>query len=186
MEVTEAILTRRTVKKYTARPIHPSTLEALLELAIWAPNHRMTEPWRFRVLGPEAKRSYGEALGSLRAGKLDDPTAAAVIRRRSMETALATPVTLAFLQRLDPDPIIREEDYAAVYMGIQNLLLGATAEGLVAQVKTGPILEDPGFRSALEASDADRVVALVHLGEASSLPVSKPRESAAEHTRWLS
>jgi nitroreductase len=185
MEVKEAIRGRRTVKRYADRPIHPSILEALLELVVWAPNHRMTEPWSFRVLGPGAKRTYGETLGGMRARKVDDPGVAETIRRQTIENALATPATLAFLQRLDPDPGIREEDYAALYMGIQNLLLGATAEGMVAQVKTGPVLEDPAFRAALGASNGERIVALVHLGEALEPPSPRARTPASERTRWL-
>jgi nitroreductase len=185
MDVKEAIRARRTVKRYAARPIHPSTLEALLELAVWAPNHRMTEPWRFRVLGPEAKRIYGETLGRMRARKLEDAEVSESVRLRTIKAALATPATLAFLQRLDPDPGIREEDYAAIYMGIQNLLLGATAEGFVAQVKTGPVLEDPTFRAALGASNGERVVALVHLGEPLEPPSPRSRKAAVERTRWL-
>jgi len=185
MDVKEAIRGRRTVKRYAARPIHPSTLEALLELAVWAPNHRMTEPWSFRVLGPETKRFYGETLGRLRARKVDDPAVAETLRRRSIEDALATPATLAFVQRLDPDPGIREEDYAAIYMGVQNLLLGATADGLVAQVKTGLVLEDPAFRAALDVSEGERVVALVHLGEVREPPSPRPRTPALERTQWL-
>jgi nitroreductase len=185
MDVTEAIRGRRTVKRYAARPIHSSTLEALLELAVWAPNHRMTEPWRFCVLGPEAKRCYGETLGGMRARKMDDPAVAEVVLRRSIDDAMVTPATLAFVQRLDPDPGIREEDYASIYMGIQNLLLGATAEGLVAQVKTGPVLEDEAFRAVLDVSDGERVVALVHLGEPLEPPSPRPRRPAVEQTRWL-
>jgi nitroreductase len=185
MEVVTAIRTRRTVKKYLERPIPREVLEELLELTVWAPNHRMTEPWRFLVLGPEARRSYGEALGRIRAGKLAQPQAAAAVRKRTLENALATPATLAFVQRVVDDPEIREEDYAAIYMGIQNLLLGATARGLGAQVKTGPVLVDPAFRDAIGVDGGERIVALVHLGRSEAVPSPKSRAPAREHTRWL-
>src|ERR1700676_4711387 len=54
MDVETAIRTRRTHKAFDAEPVGPETVMALLELARFAPNHHLTEPWRFRVLGPEA------------------------------------------------------------------------------------------------------------------------------------
>lgn len=185
MDVKTAILERRTVKRHAPRPVPREVLEPLLELVVWAPNHRLTEPWRFVVLGREARRAYGEILGRIRARKVADPHAAGLVLSRSVDDAVATPVTLAFVQPVAEDPEIREEDYAAIYMGIQNLLLGATAQGLAGQVKTGPVLEDPGLRSLLGAREEERVVALVHLGEPAAVPSRKDRAPALERTLWL-
>ncbi len=55
MDVEDAIRTRRTIKAFAPEPVDPATLHALFELARWAPNHHLTEPWRFRVLGPAAR-----------------------------------------------------------------------------------------------------------------------------------
>lgn len=186
MDVRTAILERRTVKQYAPRPVPRGTLEELLELVVWAPNHRMTEPWRFLVLGPEARQRYGEILGRIRAGKVSDGEAAEAVRKKSVDHAVATPATVAFVQGVADDPEVREEDYAAIFMGIQNLLLGATARGLVGQLKTGRVLEDPGLRSILGAEERDRIVALVHLGEPAAAPAEKPRIPASERVRWLS
>ena len=45
------IRNRRSVfpDQYNDRPIARETLERLLEAANWAPTHKKTEPWRFRV-----------------------------------------------------------------------------------------------------------------------------------------
>ena len=64
MDVLEAIDTRRSIKEFTGRPVTREEIERLLEAAVQSPNHRMTEPWRFYVLGREARRAYGEALGA--------------------------------------------------------------------------------------------------------------------------
>src|SRR6188768_3885545 len=54
MQVEDAIRTRRTHKAYTREPLDRETLDELLEITRWAPNHNLTNPWRFRVVGPEA------------------------------------------------------------------------------------------------------------------------------------
>ena len=71
MEVEEAIRGRRTHKAYAPEPVDPATLDGLLELARWAPNHHLTNPWRFRVVGPEALARLKEAAGPESAAKLD-------------------------------------------------------------------------------------------------------------------
>ena len=79
MDVEEAIRTRRTHKAYGSEPVDRATLGALLELGRWAPNHHLTNPWRFRVLGPEALARLKDAVGEEGASKLDRaPTLVAV------------------------------------------------------------------------------------------------------------
>jgi nitroreductase len=185
MDVLEAIRARRSIKAFTERPVPDETIDALLDLAVLAPNHRLTEPWRFVVLGREACRAYARIKAERRAARVDDADAAEEIRRRSMERLGAVPATLAFLQRLDPDPEVREEDFASVYMAMQNVLLGAVALGLGTHVKTGAVLDAPETREALGAEPEERVVALVELGEPAEVPPAKPREGAARWTRRL-
>ena len=52
MHVDHAIRTRRTIKDLRDEPVAAATVRELLELAVQAPNHHLTEPWRFWVLGP--------------------------------------------------------------------------------------------------------------------------------------
>src|SRR6184192_2636520 len=71
MKLEDAIRTRRTHKAYRPEPIERATLDALFELARWAPNHHLTNPWRFRVVGPQAREALKRAAGEEAAGKLD-------------------------------------------------------------------------------------------------------------------
>src|SRR5437868_7711277 len=84
MELDAAIRSRRTHKAYGAEPVDRATLEELFELARWAPNHHLTNPWRFRVLGPGALQRVKQAAGPEAAAKLDRaPTLVAVTQIRS-------------------------------------------------------------------------------------------------------
>ena len=183
--VLEAIRRRRSIKSFTDRSVSREELESLLELAVLAPNHRMTEPWRFIVLGPEARRAYGRIKGESRAQRVNDPTAARAVFEKTVAQMESLPALVAFVQRLDPDPETREEDYATVYMGMQNFLLGAEAMGLGTHVKTGRVLESAGTRKLLGVGAEERVVALVHVGEPEKRPEAKPRSPAVRSTRYL-
>jgi nitroreductase len=181
----EAIRRRRSIKSFTPRPVAREVLERLLELATLAPNHRMTEPWHFLVLGPEAKRKYGEIKGLSRAKKVEDLEAARAVLEKTISQMESVPAVVAFVQRVSSDPEVREEDFASVYMGIQNFLIGATASGLGTHVRTGATLDAPATRAALGVRDGERIVALVEIGEEAEAPGAKPRTPAAERTRWL-
>jgi len=185
MNVFDAVRARRSVKSFTDRPLPEGAVESLLELVVLAPNHRMTEPWRFIVLGPEARRTYGGLKGESRARRVDDPEAAQAVLRKTVEKMSALPSMVAFVQVLDDDPEIREEDFATIYMGMQNFLLGAVAMGLGTHVKTGAILDEPATREALEVEEGERILALVQLGEPAEVPNEKPRTTATERTRKL-
>src|SRR5918996_5632869 len=71
MDVDEAIRTRRTHKAYRPEAVPREVLDELFELARWAPNHNLTNPWRFRVIGPSALERLKEAAGPESAAKLD-------------------------------------------------------------------------------------------------------------------
>ena len=86
---------------------------------------------------------------------------------------------------LDENPEIREEDYAATMMAVQNLCLAAHDAGLGTHIKSGAVMDDPDARAAFGVKDGERVVAMIELGEPARVPDPKGRKSANELTTWL-
>src|SRR5262249_13627396 len=150
-------------------------IESLLAAAVLAPNHRLTEPWRFYVLGPAAREAYGRVLGGRKAKKIDDPAAAqATINAVAAEhRALPAMTVVAMAQNTNPE--IAEEDYAAAMMAVQNLSLLAVAMGLGTHIKTGAVMADPAARAAVGVRDDERIVAIVNVGAPAETPAPKPR-----------
>src|SRR3954453_9018415 len=114
MNVTDAIAQPRSIKKFQDRPLTREEIEPLLEAAVLAPNHHLTQPWRFYVLGPESRRRYGLALGERKALKLPDPDAANAVREKtaSEHVAFAELIAIAMVKHESPER--PDEDYAAV------------------------------------------------------------------------
>jgi nitroreductase len=147
MEVEQAIRSRRTHKAFAPEPLSRELLEELLELARWAPNHHLTNPWRFRVLGPVALASLKRAAGPEAAGKLDRaPTLVAVSAARSK------------------DPAQDEEDLCATACATYAVLLAAHGRGLAGYWRTPGVLRTDEGRRAVGIPDSERFVALIHLG----------------------
>jgi len=185
MDIFEAISSRRSIKSFADRPISKEAIDQLLEIAVQAPNHRMTEPWRFYVLGPAAREAYGAALGARKAKKVEDPDAARAVVEKVAANHRDLPAMLAVAMTLDDNPEIREEDYASTYMAIQNICLAATAMGLGTHIKSGAVMDDPAARAAVGVPDDQRIVATIFLGEPQDVPEPKPRRDASDLTTWV-
>lgn len=185
MHTSDAISGRRSIKRFTAREIPRDEIEALLAAATLAPNHRLTQPWRFYVLGPEARHAYGLALGARKARKVDDPAAGAALRETVAAEHRALPGMIAVAVVEQENPETREEDYAATMMAIENLALTAVAIGLGTHLKTGAIMNDPAARAAVGLPEGQRIVAIVNVGTPADMLPPKKREPATAFTTWL-
>lgn len=185
MRPSEAIQLRRSIKRFTDRPVTREEIATLLDAATLAPNHRLTQPWRFYVLGPDARHAYGLALGERKARKLEDPEAARAMRETVAAEHRALPAMIAVAVVLHENPETREEDYAAAMMGIENLALAAIELGLGTHIKTGGIMGDPAARAAAGVRADERIVAIVNVGEPADVPPSKRREPASSFTTWV-
>jgi nitroreductase len=154
MEVEEAIRTRRTHKAYAPERLERSEVESLLELARWAPNHHLTEPWHFRVVGPRALERLKEAAGPESAAKLD-----------------RAPTLVVCSAELTGDPLTDEEDLSAAACAAYIVLLAAHARGLAGYWRTPDVLRTDEGRAAVGLAPNEHFVGLIHLGR----PVQEKR-----------
>ena len=185
MNVSDAIHQRRSIKRFTDRPVSREDIETLLDAATLAPNHRLTQPWRFYVLGPDARYGYGLALGERKARKLDDPAAAQSVKQTVAAEHRALPCMIAVAVVTSDNPEVAEEDYAAAMMAIENLALAAVDIGLGTHIKTGGVMADPAARAAAKVPAGERIVAIVNVGEPADVPPPKKREPATSLAVWV-
>ena len=91
----DAIRERRSIKRFADQPVTREQIQSLIDAATRAPNHRLTNPWRFYVLGPDSRQAYGRALGERKAKKLPDPEKAAAVRDTVAAEHRALPAMIA-------------------------------------------------------------------------------------------
>jgi nitroreductase len=147
VDVEAAVRSRRTHKAYGSEPVDRAVLDELFDLARWAPNHNLTNPWRFRVLGPEALGRLKEAAGPEAAAKLD----------RAPTLVVASVVQTG-------DPVQDEEDLCATAVASYIVLLAAHARGLAGYWRTPGVLRTPEGRAAVGLEEGEHLVGLLHLG----------------------
>jgi nitroreductase len=147
MDVETAIRTRRTHKAFGPEPVPREKIDELLELASWAPNHNLTVPWRFRVVGPRTLERLKEVAGPEGAAKLD-----------------RAPTLVVVSCLLSGDSVEEEEDLHATASASYIVLLAAHARGYAGYWRTPGLLRSAEGRAVVRLTDAERFVALLHLG----------------------
>ena len=182
METYEAIMTRRSVPVVSDAAIDKRWIERLLDAAVRAPNHHLTQPWRFIVLTGRALQEFADAwaAGAQREGK--DPEAA-------RSKALRAPVIICVVERPKGHlPKVSEiEEHHATGAALQNILLAAHDMGLGAMMRTGPAAYIPEVRRHLGLEEGELIAGFIYLGHPRAQDDARPlsrRTEAASLTEW--
>jgi nitroreductase len=187
MDAINAINERTSVRRFRPDPVPREVVERLLDCAVRAPNHKLTEPWRFAVLTGPARDHYADIRARHRLKRYTDPLSpeakagADKVRRESLDT----PVYIIVMAANNPDEITREEDYAATMMAVANLMIAAQSLGLGTYLKSGGVMRDPELISLARVPQDHRIVGLVSLGYPAEKDPPRRRKPAAELTRWV-
>lgn len=188
MDVIEAIRTRRTIASFLPDAVPAKDLERILANGVWAPNHHLTEPWRFAILGPETQRLLAERYAEWRMEKapIEDVARRTRIREDSRRKFLSIPTIVAVAALQEGDQKRRREDYAAVCCAIQNVQLAAWSEGVGVKWSTSGVTTDP-LTYDLLGFDPERfdIVAFLYIGYPAAVPVRErktPLDQIIHHT----
>ncbi len=173
-EIAEGIRNRRTVKLFLQEPVSRELVREAIEVARWAPNHHVTEPWHFYVLGPEAIHEAVELTRVVtterRGEKMGDFKAASAAER---------PGWLVVTCRVSDDELLQREDYASCACAIQNFMLYLSAAGVASKWSTGPITRDERFLALLDIDPEEEfIVGLIWYGYAKVTPAQRRKDVA--------
>lgn len=166
-EITEVIQSRRTIypKDFSERKVHKELVEKILTNAIWAPNHGMTQPWRFKVFMNDSRIELSQKLGEIYV----QITPEAEVKPRKLENSKMRPLQSSVVIALCMAPgsnakIPEEEELAAVACAVQNMALTATAYGLGSFWSTGKVVSSKELRHYLGLEGKARCLGLFYLG----------------------
>lgn len=156
----ERLRSRRTVKLFLKQPVSRKLIREAIEAARWAPNHHVTEPWHFYVLGPEAIRDSVELTRLVTTERKGSD-----VGDFKAQSAAAVPGWLVVTCRTSDDELTRREDYASCCCAIQNLMLYLSAAGAASKWSTGPITRDSRFYELLGIDEGSEfIVGLIWYG----------------------
>ncbi|HEY0127789.1 MAG TPA: nitroreductase [Rubrobacteraceae bacterium] len=188
MEVTQAIQSRRSVGRVKQDPVPRELVEKILESAVHAPNHKITEPWRFHVFTGKGRGELARARAELARvlaeteGEEEELAAGRISRER--KKAFRAPVVIAVISRGGRDEVETLENYAACAAAVQNMQLTAHALGLATIWRTGLQAYHPYMREFFGLEAGDKIVAYLYLGYPDMEERPRRREPASSKTVW--
>lgn len=187
MDVQEAIRSRRSIFRFRPEPVEREQLTRILSSGIWAPNHHVTEPWRFIVLGDEMREALARRYGEIQTRKAPEgagPDALQALREGGYRKFLSKPTIVAVSCTQEGGDQLQREDYAATCCAIQNIQLAAWAEGVGVQWSTGPItLEEDTMRMLRVDPARETIAGFLYMGYPQDVPTQK-RKDPEEVIRW--
>ena len=188
MEVSEAIVTRQSVNRVKQDTVPKESLERILESAVHAPNHKITEPWRFHVFTGKGRGEFARARAKLAEIMADEegeePDLAAGRVSRERKKAFRAPAVIAVISRVGRDEVETLENYAACSAAIQNMQLTAHSLGLASIWRTGSVAYHSFMRDFLGLGDGDKIVAYLYVGYPDMGERPRRRLPVSEHTVW--
>ncbi len=175
--IDELIKGRRSIKAFKPSPIAPEEIVELLNVAKWAPNHHLTEPWRFLLFAEKGKDTFVQAFLDSQSNKYGEVTEAV---KRKAEYFRQIPLHLVVVMAEDPRQKVWDEDHCAVSALIQNFQLAAWARGIGMIWRSNDWIYHPTFREALGVKPGEKVVATLMIGYPEHTPAPRPRTDMNE------
>ena len=188
LEVNRAIETRQSIGRVRQDPVPRELVEKILQSAVHAPNHKLTEPWRFHVFIGKGRGEFARARAELarlqaRAEGEEEEFAAGRISRERKK-AFRAPVVIAVISKGGRDEVETLENYAACAAAVQNMQLTAHSLGLATIWRTGTFAYHPYMRNFFELEENDKIAAYLYLGYPDMSERPRRREPASSKTVW--
>ena len=188
MDVKDAILSRRTIFKFKPEPVQNEVIEQVFSYGIWAPNHHITEPWRFTVIGEETKRTLADRYRDIKIEDTPEHVDAenlAKIGELAYKKFMSKPTIIAVSCIQEGDEQRRREDYAAACCAMQNVQLAAWDAGVGMQWSTGRItMEEQTYQLLGIDSSQEYIIGFFYTGYPADIAAPK-RQPAGEFIRWV-
>lgn len=174
-EFAEVLRARRTINLFLQTAVPDNLLDDAIETATWAPNHHVSQPWRFYRLGEKTKLRCLDLCRDIVLQKKGEK--AADFKRKSWSEK---PGWLVVTCQRSDDELLQREDYAACCAAIQNLMLHLWKAGVGSKWTTGAITRDSRFFATIGIEDRDEfVVGLIWYGYPKLTP-SQSRKNISE------
>lgn len=183
MDLTELIKKRRSVfpAQYTQEEISDTAVKAVLEVANWAPTHRKTEPWRFKVVRGESKEKLANFIVD---EKKKEGELSSFKERKIRSKFEASPVVIAICMQTNPSLLPEWEEVAAVGMSVQNMWLKCTELGIGSYWSSPAVISK--MKNFFSLEENEKCLGFFYMGNyEGDLAVGERKSSIEEKTEWL-
>ena len=183
--LSDIIKRRRSVfpVSYTAQEIPVEVIQQILESANYAPTHKLTEPWRFRVFIKEGKNRLGTELARIYQASTTEDTFLQKKYDNFVTKANQAGCIIVLTAQLNPALLPEWEEVAALACAVQNMAL--TAEAL----EVGTYWSSPGMikhmNDFLGLEENEKCFGLFYMGYHDHQPRVAKRTPMAHKVKWI-
>lgn len=184
-QVNELIKKRRSIfpKSYIQKPIAKEIIEQILENANWAPTHKLTEPWRFKVFRGEAKEQLGVKLSEIYQANTPAEKFSEMKFKKTQKKALLSDTMIAICMQRDPKESIPEwEEVAAVGAAVQNMYLTCTAYNIGCYWSSPKTIKY--LNEYLGLNEGEKCLGFLYMGYHEMPEIKGMRRSITEKIEW--
>jgi nitroreductase len=187
--INKLIRERRSIfpRDYTKDPVDDAIVRQILFNATWAPNHKLTEPWRFMVFSGEGIKKLSEFQGAC---YKQVATAKGKFEQDKYEGLMSKPfqsshIISVGMKRDEAKRVPELEEIGAVYCAVQNMYLTATAYGVGAYLSTGGITFYEEAKPFFNLGPDDKLLGFFHIGNTTVVPKETKRRAIDTVTTWV-
>lgn len=187
-EITALIKDRRTIypEFYSERKVHKEQIDTILNSAIWAPNHGMTQPWRFKVFMQDGKKKLADFLEEMYVKHIPKERQTDLKRARMQNRpAAASAIIAVCMERQASEKIPEIEEVMAVACAVQNMYLTCTAYGLGGFWSTPKFMSLPDTNTFLGLGKKDKCLGFFYIGYPSADWPKGQRKPIEYVTEWI-
>ncbi len=187
MSIVETIRNRRSIYDFKQIPIPKDVIVQILEPAVWAPNHKLTEPWRFLVIEGRTKETLAHIYCKIQRikTKSEDPAVLEKATKKGYTKLMGKPTIIGVVCKKDKDAFRAKEDYASACCAIHNISLTAWEMGIGMQWSTSGLINDPESLELLQINPAEEeIIGFLYTGYPADIPEQK-RVPASDRTVWF-
>jgi len=171
MDIDNFLRNRRTCHQFLNKEVPNALIEKAITTSIWVPNHHLTFPWQYWVLGERVKQQFTEIVYEYIATTFS-PTAAD--NKVSRIKTIPTIIVIAGLQ--DPNPQKCQENNATVFCGIHNLSLSLWNEGIGSKWVTNAFIHLTAIKDLLHVPKSYSILSMLYCGYPQKIPSqSRPK-----------
>jgi nitroreductase len=185
-QTTALLRNRRSIfpKMYNDTPISDAIIQEILENANWAPTHRLTEPWRFKVFRGAARERLSQYLSDWYKANTPEDKFSDKKYEKTKNKPLQSDCVIAICMQRDPEERVPEwEEIASVAMAVQNMWLSCTAHNIGCYWSSPKsILQGNDF---LQLAEGERCLGLFYMGNHDLPELPGKRTDIHEKTVWL-
>lgn len=188
--INELIKNRRSIfpKFYSDAPVAEEVIDQMLENANWAPTHRFTEPWRFKVFHGEGLKKLAEFQSDLYKKKSVE---AGNFEERKYQKLASKPMmashVIAISMKRDPEHSVPEiEEISSVAMAVQNMYLTATAYSIGCYWGSGGVTYMEEAKPFFDLEEDDKLLGFLYVGNLKGeFPGKGLRKPITEKVTWV-